>query len=133
MTTAAYNHVDPVTNLAELSLIATSEDLRRILDANNWWPNRRLSTFMHEVAHYWTYASTVGLASSAMHTRAMARLGRMWSDHDKGVNRDFHADQSAAMTSARQSWVLNTILRPLSEGIALFSEFDTDSFGPVST
>lgn len=73
--------------------------------------------FLHEITHHWCFDSRVGRAVALLRLRAGMRATFDAERADK---------QSLAVDVAKYEAV-TTLLKPLAEGLALFSEFDTQT------
>ncbi len=84
-------------------------------------PPIALPTFMHEVMHHWCFHSPVGLvlAMSNMRSRRAALAASEAADSEDVEDLKWECSYDSLRFRAA-----NTLLRPLSEGLALFAEFD---------
>ena len=109
---------DLYTNLVLFKDIDLSRHLGAILAPERYRLPRELATgFIHEATHHWCFHSTVGAALAALQLRAQRRVTAVAA----GI-RDF-SPQAVAQDMIRVD-AAEECLRPLSEGLALFAEFD---------
>lgn len=90
------------------------------IDYIKWYHNRNprinkiIPQFLHEYTHYWCFHSLVGTTLSLLRIRAMLRCAfSTRSDKDLQIGEDLYSYQTATLG-----------LKPITEGLALFSEFD---------
>jgi hypothetical protein len=109
---------DLYTNLVLFKDVELSRHLGAILAPERYRLPRELAPgFIHEATHHWCFNSTVGAALAALQLRAQRRLTALAS----GI-RAF-SPQAVGEDMLRVD-VAEECLRPLSEGLALFAEFD---------
>jgi hypothetical protein len=110
-----------LTAIMRLPLLRDEEDLHRMLGGNGP-SDEHLMSLMHEVTHHLCFSTgPVGVIPAYLETRAasLAYLAQTGSDPEQY--------QKAAFDSIARSRGATKILRPLAEGLALFSEFDSIS------
>lgn len=109
--------VDLPTNYASLAGVELRTDFGLLIQGQ--YPLRFLSDFIHELTHHWCFQSPVGMAL------AMLRL-ETFRDALTALNQDANnEDVSIALLHKIIRYDATTaILRPISEGLALFAEFD---------
>jgi len=77
------------------------------------WPPNTVQPFVHELTHHWCFHSAVGLALALLRFRSLRRPPTL--------------DRDAAPLLLDEMLTVDTMLeliRPLSEGLALFAEYD---------
>jgi hypothetical protein len=118
--------VDPVTNWALISGVDLSRDLGGMVQAGRY-PDRYFADFVHELTHHWCFHSPVGLALALLQMRARRRAILILADEpESGTDAYSVAEDLVRYESAI------AVMRPLAEGLALFSEFDaTPGESPV--
>lgn len=109
------SHTDPLANLVVLSALDISRHLDEIVRRD--MPIGTLPTFLHEVTHHWCFDTPVGVALHLLflQARRSAWIGLKQRSED-------HAWDTLDSV-VRYEAALN-LLRPLSEGLALFAEHD---------
>ncbi len=105
--------VDPVTNFASLSGIDLRRDFRDLLQGH--FPISFLPAFLHELTHHWCFQSHVGTALAMVRFAAVRHAVTRVDDYDSRFDL---LDWIIRFESA------TGILRPLSEGLSQFAEFD---------
>jgi hypothetical protein len=110
------SHTDPLANLVVLSALDIRRHLHDIVQRD--LPIGSLPTFLHEVTHHWCFDSPVGVALHLLFLRARRAAWMAFQQRDG----DDHAwdvlDKVVRYETALR------LLRPLSEGMALFAEHD---------
>lgn len=99
--------IDPITNVIRPRSVLLRRDLRGFVIGP--WPAHTIQPFIHELTHHWCFHSAVGLALACLRMRSL-RLS---------------ANSSKALFD--EMLTVNTFLdlvRPISEGLALFAEYD---------
>jgi hypothetical protein len=112
MTSSIRSWTDLLSNVTHMGGVHLADHLDDFVRSGGAPPDLIMSCF-HEFTHHWCFYSSLGLAITGLTCR-MAR-STLSADHGRGetVRRDLEAHR--AITAA---------LRPLSEGMALFAEFD---------
>lgn len=110
--------IDNLTAIMRLPLLRDEKDLHRLLAGKS--PSyEHLMSFMHEVTHHWCFRTgPVGSMMAYLESRAASSAYFAIT----GANPQQH--QKATFDSIARSRGATQILRPLAEGLALFSEFD---------
>ncbi|RWO75681.1 MAG: hypothetical protein EOS18_28920 [Mesorhizobium sp.] len=110
------SYIDPITNTAVFSQV----DLRRhLVDFIKLdFPERLLPTFLHESTHHACFLSPVGATLALLRMRAYRRSKLLRANHTDPDEWDLLEDV------LRQEGTME-VLRPLSEGLAYFSELDS--------
>lgn len=106
--------MDPATNHSSLSGTTLRQDFGKLIQGE--YPLSFLTIFLHEITHHWCFQSPVGFSLATLRQGLLRNIlsGR---DHSKGFHRHFLHEL------IRLEAVIG-MLRPLSEGLALFAEFD---------
>jgi hypothetical protein len=111
---------DAITNAALFARVDTIEYLRW-LGARDRQVNDALPQFLHEFTHHWCFDSIVGGAIAMVRLRAQ-----------RHTMVDGEPDGALILGDVVRSRTAEIVLRPFSEGLALFAEFDiVPSHGPV--
>jgi hypothetical protein len=108
--------VDPVSNLTLLSTVELEKHLPDILQSR--LPMTCLSAFLHEGTHHWSFFSPVGTTLAFLALRARRRAAAT-SGRDPTNDEIWDVVDDLVRYSAGVE-----VLRPISEGLALFAEFD---------
>jgi hypothetical protein len=117
--------IDNLTSITRLPLLESEEDLGLLLSGNGP-TDEHLMTFLHEVAHHQCFRQgPVGPLPAYLECLAAS------SAHLAATSDKPDEYRTATLGYVALSRGATKILRPLSEGLALFSEFDTVS-GPRS-
>src|SRR5579871_6314990 len=102
---------DLFSNQTQLSGFNPIEDLYPLF-AESKIPDKCVSSFLHEATHNICFQSYVGYAAAYLHCKML--LDMIGTTDPKSV--------------VRPNWIklrtLHTLMRPISEGLALFCEFD---------
>jgi hypothetical protein len=133
---------DPLSNLVIFSSINLERHLREILEFD--LPLESLPSFLHETTHHWCVISPVGIAEMLLFFRARRAAWKFFmlsNRKDTDVPGPFgHLHDEIRRTSDVLDAVVRYeftqgLMRPLSEGIALFAEHDasTGAAATVST
>ncbi|MCK9913683.1 hypothetical protein MXD81_31325, partial [Microbacteriaceae bacterium K1510] len=110
-----FSYVDPIINMAVISQIDLRRDLGELMQLN--FPEIHLPTFLHEGTHHSCFMSPLGTALALLRMRAYRRATRLRA-HPEEDHLDLLEDV------LRQEAMLE-MLRPISEGLACFSELDS--------
>lgn len=102
--------IDPITNVIRPRRVVLRRDLRGFLVGP--WPVHTIQPFLHELTHHWCFHSPVGLALALLRFRALRRLGQSDSSAVELFDEMLTVD------------VLLELIRPISEGLAIFAEYD---------
>jgi hypothetical protein len=112
----SYSH--PVTNATMLAPLHLGREFKSIL--NGVLPHWLMTSYIHEATHHWCHFSVYGLATTLLFFRAERCALKLVLDgntlDEKTLNQmvqDWHRYAAAI-----------DLMRPLSEGLALFAEFD---------
>ncbi|HEX7359705.1 MAG TPA: hypothetical protein VF283_04370 [Bryobacteraceae bacterium] len=103
--------IDPITNVIRPRGVILRRDLRGFLTGP--WPAYTIQPFIHELTHHWCFHSAVGLAVALLRFRALRRPAM--------------SNREAAPLLFDEMLTVDTMLeliRPISEGLALFAEYD---------
>ncbi|MEP6729372.1 MAG: hypothetical protein ABJE10_01985 [bacterium] len=109
----ADNWVDPVTNLAVLSVVDLKLNLGGVL--HRQLPRHCFGPLVHEMTHHWCFHSAVGNALACLSLRIRRRAFLL-----DGTE----ASELALLDDIIRYDTAMEMLRPLAEGLALFAEFD---------
>jgi hypothetical protein len=113
--------IDNLTAIMRLPLLQDEGDLRRLLSGQSP-AHEHLMSFMHEVTHHLCFRTgPVGPAAALLESRATS------SAYFAGTRDDHQKHQAATFDAVARSRGVTELLRPLAEGLALFSEFDSVS------
>jgi len=85
-------------------------------------PKSTLPTFLHEYTHHWTFLSPLGEVLSFLYLRARRNAVLACYEEDTWVANQDECDRF--LEDLVRFKVASAMLRPLSEGLALFSEHD---------
>lgn len=107
---------DPVTNWTLLAGVRLDVTLARILERGKLPPST-YPAFVHEATHHWCFHTVVGVALSLLHLRARRKALLL------GPNPPFEELREIAEAQIRYETAV-ALLKPLSEGLALYAEFD---------
>jgi hypothetical protein len=102
--------IDPLTNIIRPRGVRLRRDIKGLLIGP--WAPAMVQPFVHELTHHWCFHSELGFVLASIHFRAIRRL---FSDAFDGA-RLF--DEMVTVDA------LLRLLHPLSEGLALFAEYD---------
>lgn len=108
---------DPVGNDTVLPFAAFLETAGYLIAGR--FPMNILLTFLHEGTHHWCFEGALGYAVSATWLRARRRASRIVDKPDATV-----AERYDLADDLIRYWSVVLLLRPLSEGMALFAEHD---------
>jgi hypothetical protein len=103
---------DSVTNAALFARLDTAEYIEWLAKRSPS-VNRALPQFLHEFTHHWCFDSIVGSAAAMMRMRAQRYALLSPDEHEEQIVDDLVCAETA-----------ERVLQPLSEGLALFAEFD---------
>lgn len=109
------SYVDPIINAAVFSQIDLHRDLRALLTLK--YPERFLPSFLHEGTHHACFLTPVGTALALLRLRAFRRATELRKTPEAG-----HFD---LLEDVLRQEATMELLRPLSEGLACFSELDS--------
>jgi hypothetical protein len=110
---------DPVTNWTLISGVKLDRDLAGMLQIGQF-PASLFGPFVHELVHHWCFHSPVGAALTHLHLRLRRNACLIDAEPDaKDRCSIFNVLEDLVRYEAAIS-----IMRPLAEGLALFSEFD---------
>ncbi len=107
---------DMVTNATYFPKIDIAKDYENLIRFGGF-PSEALPAVLHETVHHWCFMAPIGNALSMLKIRSQARmLQYVLEGHDDKAEQSLndHTKYSAA----------TELLRPLSEGMSLFAEFD---------
>jgi hypothetical protein len=110
---------DLVTNITVLSGVDLEQHLGNFVDTGKF-PHSCLPAFIHEITHHWCFQTAVGSALALLRLRARRRM-LLAAAKAGGSSADIEFDVVEDMLRYEAAVAM---LRPLSEGIALFAEFD---------
>jgi hypothetical protein len=125
----ARSFTDPLSNLVFLSSLNVGRHIQQIQDKD--LPPESLPAFMHEATHHWCARSPVGLAEMLLFFRAR-RAALRYSQQTRAAGTEdaieqFHKRRDAEWTvldAVARYEFSQGLMRPLSEGLALFAEHD---------
>jgi hypothetical protein len=103
--------IDPITNVIRPRGVVLRRDLKGFLLGP--WPPNTVQPFVHEFTHHWCFHSAVGLALALLRFRSLRRPPI--------------TNKETAPLLFDEMLTVDTMLeliRPLSEGLALFAEYD---------
>jgi hypothetical protein len=103
--------IDPITNIIRPRGVVLRRDIRSFLLGP--WPVHTVQPFVHEFTHHWCFHSAVGLALALLRFRSLRR--------PPGSNEKTNAELFDEMLTVD---TLLELIRPISEGLALFAEYD---------
>jgi hypothetical protein len=106
--------IDPISNVIRPRGVILRRDIKGFIIGP--WPRHTIQAFVHELTHHWCFHSPVGLAVSLLRFRALRRL--INSQHLPKDSAALLFDDMLSVDTALE------VLRPLSEGLALFAEYD---------
>lgn len=109
------SYVDPIINAAVISQIDLRRDLASLLTLD--FPERFLPTFLHEGTHHACFMSPLGTTLALLRMRAYRRATALRTRPE--------ADHWDLLEDVLRQEVTMELLRPLSEGLACFSELDS--------
>ena len=109
------SYVDPIINAAVISQIELGRDLGKLLQLD--FPEIFLPTFLHEGTHHACFQSPLGTALALLRMRAYRR-----ATHLRTRPSEDHWD---LLEDVLRQEATMELLRPISEGLACFSEFDS--------
>jgi hypothetical protein len=112
---------DLVTNVTELSAARVEHDF----DALMGWgsvPQDLLPGFLHELTHHWCFLSPVGFVLATLQLRARRSGVLLYNDAGDGTTL-----RRRLVDDVQRYETASIMLRPLAEGLALFTEFDAVS------
>jgi len=109
------------TNHTVLSSAELAQALPRLIDPHEALPQSVLPTFLHEATHHWCFSSAVGTTIALLSVRA--RLRGLRAIATSSTRERENLERAAAEDLTRVE-VTRELMRPLSEGIATFAEFD---------
>jgi hypothetical protein len=110
------SHTDTLTNLVVLSSLDIGRHFREIIDRD--FPIVTLPTFLHEATHHWCFDTPVGIAMHLLFLRARRAA---YAAVTGTPSRD---DGWDIFDSVVRYEIMREVIRPLSEGLALFAEHD---------
>jgi hypothetical protein len=115
---APRSFTDPLSNL----VVLPSVDIRRHINeiCNKDLPLEFLPSFIHEATHHWCFTSPVGVTMLLLFFRARRHAMKFLADRGHS-HRDVGWD---ALDAVVRYEFAQELMRPLSEGIALFAEHD---------
>jgi hypothetical protein len=115
---------DAVTNLTFLTPPEFAANLTDFVTPGKVPPRTILPVFLHESTHHWCFHSSVGSTIALMQLRA--RRSAYWTKTDPRPNAiELSRLQAAMLHDLLLSETAMSVMAPLSEGLALFAEFDT--------
>jgi hypothetical protein len=97
----------------------TIRDHVNAMRSNGNFPLAGLPAFLHECTHHWCFESAVGLSLALTWLRTLTDF-IVWSKDDVGAQDTLHSGRSRLFRYE----LISSLLRPILEGLALFSEFD---------
>jgi len=102
--------IDPLTNIIRPRGVRLRRDIKGLL-VGPWAPSS-VQPFVHELTHHWCFHSEVGAIIACIHFRAIRQLFSSAVDGEKLFDDMLTVD------------AMLRLLQPLSEGLALFAEYD---------
>jgi hypothetical protein len=103
--------IDPITNIIRPRGVVLRRDIRGFRLGP--WPAHTVQPFVHELTHHWCFHSAVGVALALLRFRSIRRPAGLSNE--------------ATLQLFDEMLTVDTMLeliRPLSEGLALFAEYD---------
>lgn len=112
---------DPISNWTNIFSLESAELVAEIVKRRHF-PAKILPTFLHEFMHHWCFNSAVGRSVAGSYALARRYAATSILNEIKNANDDqywlfFHNIVRFRLT--------NSLLRPISEGLALFAEHDS--------
>jgi hypothetical protein len=109
------SYVDPIINAAVISQVDLRRHLLDLLQLD--FPERFLPTFLHEGTHHACFMSPLGSTLALLRMRAFRRATKLRTKPGE--------DHWDLLEDVLRQEVTMELLRPLSEGLACFSELDS--------
>jgi len=103
--------MDPITNIIRPHGVGLRRDIRGFVAGP--WPAHTVLPFVHEFTHHWCFHSAIGLALALLRFRSLRRL----PESDEGSCAQLFDEMLTVDTMLE-------LIRPISEGLALFAEYD---------
>ena len=103
--------IDPITNIIRPHGVSLRRDIRGFVLGP--WPAHAVQPFVHEFTHHWCFHSAIGLALALLRFRSLRRLPESNQESNARL-----FDEMLTVDSMLE------IIRPISEGLALFAEYD---------
>jgi hypothetical protein len=103
-----------------LSEVHLDKDLEQITGFGTA-PRSLLPNFLHEATHHWCFLSPVGSTLAALQLRAQRHAIELLTKPEKERQKELQFQLCEALIRAETA---EACLRPLAEGLALFTEFD---------
>jgi hypothetical protein len=112
---------DLITNVVVLSEVQLDQDLEKL---TGWGtsPRNLLPSFLHEATHHWCFLSPVGSVVAALQLRARRRAQTLLRTNPAGKRRI--ELQAGLLEDLIRAETVTAFLRPLAEGLSLYTEFD---------
>lgn len=108
--------IDPLSNLIRPRQVVLRRDMKGFIVGP--WPKHHIQSFLHELTHHWCFHSPLGATLALLRARALRRPFARPDGQFDG------ADGLALLDDMLASDIPLRLLRPLSEGMALFAEYD---------
>lgn len=105
---------EPVSNDSMLSSLDLQSSLTDLTLGR--WPTTILRSYLHEATHHWCFQSVLGSMLSMLWLRTFTNAYRL-----KDINGD---DAWDIVDDLTRYWCTVKLMRPLAEGLAMFSEHD---------
>ena len=115
------SYVELTTNAGRIAPVSLYRDLGRMHTGKLSFDSA--PAILHEATHHWCFLGPLRITLSILHARACTRAA-MFADAANG-RLSVHPDElSLALDSHLRFIVAMTLLQPITEGLALFCEFD---------
>jgi hypothetical protein len=108
--------IDPLSNFIRPRQVVLRRDLKDFLIGP--WPPNHVQSFLHELTHHWCFHSPLGTTLALLRARALRYPFNVAAGESDAVARQAQFDDMLAVDTVLR------LLRPLSEGMALFAEYD---------
>lgn len=108
--------IDPLSNLIRPRRLDLRSNIRGFIVGP--WPQEHAQSFLHELTHHWCFHSPLGTILSLIRGEALALV---FHEEDRPIGEQASADLFFGLATVD---AILRFLRPLSEGLALFAEYD---------
>lgn len=108
------------TNFTYLATVDLEQDVDALLDWGRI-PERILPAYLHEATHHWSFHSPVGAAIASLRLAVVSRALSLRYEQTDDVGQQLYDE---LIEFNRRLVVITELLRPMTEGLALFAEFD---------
>lgn len=117
-----------ITDLVTNATLFPQVELKTLLGAfihSNELPESWLPSLLHESVHHWCFSTPVGTAIAVLEARARLRI-LLSAFGDLEDDQESSEDEQKAIEDLTRFQIVNKLLHPLAEGLALFAEFDVE-------